>query len=53
MEELILLAQHVLKINAIHSNGEENPHIDELNKILNQLVNFYCECNTDEIKVVN
>lgn len=35
---------------------EENEgynNIDQLKKILDQLVNFYCECNTDEVKVVS
>jgi hypothetical protein len=26
---------------------------DQLKKLLDELVNFYCECNTDEIKVVS
>lgn len=33
-------------------DNEECNSIDELKKLLDQLVNFYCECNTDEIKVV-
>jgi len=51
LEELILLAQHVL-ITSVTSDGNERYcNIDELKKIISQLVNFYCECNTDEIEV--
>lgn len=49
LEELILLAQHVVIINMPF----EDNSTEQLKKILDQLVNFYCECNTDEIKVVS
>jgi len=35
------------------NDNNEHTKIDELKQLLCQLVNFYSECNTDEIKVVS
>jgi len=35
------------------NDNKEYAKIDELKQLLCQLVNFYSECNTDEIKVVS
>uniref|UniRef100_A0A2H8TUM8 Fanconi anemia group I n=1 Tax=Melanaphis sacchari TaxID=742174 RepID=A0A2H8TUM8_9HEMI len=54
LDELILLAQHVLVTNIqFNDNNDNNDYtkIDELKQLLCQLVNFYSDCNTDEIKV--
>lgn len=51
LDELILLAQHVLVTNMQLNDDKEHAKIDELKQLLCQLVNFYSECNTDEIKV--
>ncbi|VVC36857.1 Hypothetical protein CINCED_3A015403 [Cinara cedri] len=50
LDELILLAQHVV-ITSIPFDSNEELNAYELKNILSQLVNFYSECNTDEIKV--
>jgi len=50
LEELILLAQHISTTNIPLENSEECA--GELQIILGQLVDFYCDCNMDEIKVV-
>lgn len=52
LEELILLLQHVVITNIPLEGDEGFAHVDELKNILSQLINFYGECNTDEIKVV-
>lgn len=51
LDELILLAQHVLVTSMQFNDNNEHTKIDELKQLLCQLVNFYSECNTDEIKV--
>lgn len=53
MDELILLAQHVVVTNMQLNDNKECAKFDELKQLLCQLVNFYSECNTDEIKVVS
>lgn len=44
--------QHVVITNIPFEGDKGSTHVNELKNILNQLINFYGECNTDEIKVV-
>ncbi|XP_050532964.1 Fanconi anemia group I protein-like isoform X2 [Daktulosphaira vitifoliae] len=51
LDELIILAQHLLMKNTSFENNDAHINSETLNNLLNQLVEFYCDCNTDEIKV--
>ncbi|XP_050526595.1 Fanconi anemia group I protein-like isoform X2 [Daktulosphaira vitifoliae] len=50
LDELVILAQNLLVKNIIFESNSSHKNNGELKKLLDQLINFYSECNTDEIK---
>ncbi|XP_050438236.1 Fanconi anemia group I protein-like [Adelges cooleyi] len=51
LEELIIIAQHLLVKHFSCESQDAESDSESLKNLLCQLVDFYSECNTDEIKV--